>query len=418
MATSTASSSATARLWAKFDGLPIAISVIVYTLWWPILELAFYFRVRRFIRVRNAQSTPHTEQDTAEVLRFWSIVFEEESAASVRTIINGWFLGAEEAAVCAGNLTELVAWTLAARPLAELKPAERLVVDSIVARAQRIMGDTPFPHGHEPALTCMTHTLEPLSLCWKPLAFYLCVHIMRELTHKALRCLGFVRHSEGALQYWYHPGKPLADGTNQSSIAPLLVVLHGVGGLLPYVPLLLQLRLAQPSWPLLVPLISQGAIYTPPYDPPPPHDSTAMVLQLSTAIRRHTPHGRPRAAFLAHSLGTAVFASLVKAFPNLVGPSLVVDPSQSLARAPIPAHARLGPRRVGARRVGARGCPGHASSADVHHLTCAQSASCSTAAMCSSTSCTANRSLSPTSSSPVTIPRTWAIGFGWRCTMS
>jgi len=41
---------------------------------------------------------------------------------------------------------------------------------------------------------------------------------------------------------------------------------------------------------------------------------------------RASPAAAPRAAFLGHSLGTALLASLVKASPRLVAASLLADP--------------------------------------------------------------------------------------------
>lgn len=308
-----------AMAWSTWDGLPLPARLVLYVLFWPLLELLFIFRVRRYLRQRTLQAIAHHVEDTAEVLRFWSGVLEEED---VEYVVRGWFLG--EGRMRRENVMDLIGWSISAEN--DCRAAHRRLAADIVDRMVEIVGSEKIPEGRNPNLRCMTHTLEPLDRCWKPLGFYLANSTARELGACVLRHFGFVLRREGALEYWFHAGDE--DGADRSAAALPLVVLHGVGGLVPYLPLLLQLRWSQPRWPLLVPLLPHCSIRTPEYEPPPPLDSTVLVAELAAAVRRvAAARGQPpRAAFLAHSLGTAVFASFAKAHPALVARAALVDP--------------------------------------------------------------------------------------------
>ena len=154
------------------------------------------------------------------------------------------------------------------------------------------------------------------------------------LSGALLGACGFELRRQGPLEYWFHPAtaRPTnsqADSHVSDGALPL-VVLHGVGGLTGYLPLLLRIRSLQPEWPLIVPLFPQCSLPLPSHDPSPlPADHIKLTLDAIVAmIARHSSNSRssPRAAFLAHSLGTAVFASLCKAHPTVIGPSLLADP--------------------------------------------------------------------------------------------
>lgn len=315
-----------AAMWQWMDA-HLLVALLAYVCCWPILEVLFYFRIQRFLQLRTAQRIIHYEDDTAEALRFWNVAIAEED---VEGTVRGWFVG--DGTVRQENLMELIAWTLSGRRAADCEPTHRSLAKSVLDRLLRACRPNAFPTGYDDSLRCMTHTLEPLASSYKPLIFYLAHRAVHEVAGCGLRLFGFELRREGALVYWYWPG----DGACPSMP---VVVLHGVGGLAPYVPLLLQLRSMQACWPLIVPLLPHCAIRLPEHDPPPPLDTTVLVSELAAVVRRHsssvgaagavnaanaaTP---PRAAFLAHSLGTAIFASLAKTYPKLVAASVLVDP--------------------------------------------------------------------------------------------
>lgn len=346
--------------WRCFDCLSLPWSLLLYALLWPVLEVLFVFRMRYYLRIRSAQRTPHDAGDTAEVLRFWNSCMSEWSGVELKELAEGWFLG--EGPLCKGNLDDLVSWTLFGLPPSALATSQRKVADGTLQRLHAATARAGgFPDGHNPERRCMTHTLGELPPCWKPLIFYLGWRTARKLAGALLRRRGFVHRAHGGVGYFYHPGGANA-GEHASEVGeevarlgasepppcemaparPPLVLLHGVGGFWPYVPLLLALRSEQPTWPLIVPEFTHCSMALPPYEPPPPTDTRTIVLALIAIIHTHSRPGHPpKAAFLAHSLGSAVFASLAKEAPQMVAASLLVDPS-----APPAQHALLAERAL------------------------------------------------------------------------
>ena len=65
----------------------------------------------------------------------------------------------------------------------------------------------------------------------------------------------------------------------------------------------------------------------PPFNPPPLASNSSLVKGIYEIVRRHSPQGCPlRAAFMGHSLGTALLASVLKTYPTLVASAVFVDP--------------------------------------------------------------------------------------------
>ena len=378
-----------AAFWRMFDMLPIALKFVLYFFWAPLLEVMFYFRVRRYLRLRSEQKVPHTSEDIANVLAFWEQILEHED--DIESILRGWYPG--EGELLAGNLLDMVGWTLYAVPAESLKGRQRETAESVLAKVRKVIRaqtGTVFREGYNPRRECMMHTLAPLSRCWKPLLFYLGTQAVRAVAAALLRRRGFALRSISGLDYWHHPGNDIAaaaaaaplrtgavasassSSSSTSSSAPAsssaaephmpIVVLHGVGGFWLYLPLCLDLRRIRPDAPIIMPILRHCSILAPPFDPPPPLDTTDVVAGIAAAIRIHAPPSapksdrhfttvpsassfsssyaqgavapaaaaqppaRPRAAFLGHSLGSALFASIAQQQPDLIAAALLVDP--------------------------------------------------------------------------------------------
>ena len=323
-----------AAAWRAYDALPLALKFLIYVLSAPLLELLFVFRVRRYLRLRTAQHVSHTAEDTATVALFWDYVLQHED--DIESIVRGWFLG--DGPLLAGNLFDFVAWTLYARGATELSAGQRATATGVHSRLLRVIraqNGTAIGDGYNPNLQAMTHTTAPLAGCWKPLLFYLITQTIRAVAGTVLRRRGFELLSMGELEYWYHPGSSApasaaasAEAFPPSPSPPLpVVVLHGVGGFALYVPLALDIRRLRPEAPIVMPILRHCSLLAPPFDPPPPLDTTHVIASLAAALQRHAPASAPpRAAFLGHSLGTAFFASVAQQRPELIACTLLVDP--------------------------------------------------------------------------------------------
>jgi len=96
-----------------------------------------------------------------------------------------------------------------------------------------------------------------------------------------LQLLGFSSRSVGRLRYLHRPDRRGGGATS----APL-VFLHGIGGLLPYLLLLLQLS-SRWAGPVLLPLLPHGAPppATPGAEAAPSHSSASASQALSTGFQ-------------------------------------------------------------------------------------------------------------------------------------
>ena len=98
------------RAWSAYDGLPVALKLLIYLFLWPFIELCFVFRVRRYLALRGAQAVEHTVADEEEVARFWRTVIDEgePGRGGVSALIHDWFVG--EGELHADNLLDLICW--------------------------------------------------------------------------------------------------------------------------------------------------------------------------------------------------------------------------------------------------------------------------------------------------------------------
>jgi len=308
------------------------LNLLIYLVTFPLAELAFYVHVAHW---RNARSAaPHDTfegaKDTSEVLRLWDGFISEYDAAELRSFLRGWFVGKGEPQ--RGDVSLFVTWTLYN---SEAPPgaAEASVVEGVVKRIELALG-RPLPPGQyqlcsRPASACgtgfrlMRYTREPLAECHRPLGYYLVLQAAHCLLGGALRLLGgFERRRVGRLHYLVRPASPAGMPT-----APV-VFLHGVGGLLPY-PLLLWRLAREHDGPVLLPLLPSGALDALPSSAcasrAMPTDELVEALALLVARHSPTPDA-PRAGFLAHSLGTAALAALLKRRPEVCAAASFVDP--------------------------------------------------------------------------------------------
>ena len=51
-----------ATAWSLFDALSLSLRMLLYLCLWPLLEIAFVFRVRRYLRIRSETPLQHTEE--------------------------------------------------------------------------------------------------------------------------------------------------------------------------------------------------------------------------------------------------------------------------------------------------------------------------------------------------------------------
>jgi hypothetical protein len=382
------------------------LAVLLYACSAPLMELAFYLNVRRFIRMRSLEPhrTRSSDADYAEVYAFWMHLLTEESGDRIDDMIRGWFIDPEREHAksklhplvaspkkhgCGeprvGNVLQLIAWTLFNHDLASLSLEELQEAETVVRKIEAVRG-AAYPPGTDPRLVCMRHTLDELEMVWKPLLFYLAALAAQRLAEAALYLRGFRRHSAQRLEYWHLPtstrggqGRSRGDVRDEEP----LVLMHGVGGLTAYIPFSFIVASERPN-PILLPCFPSCTIRLPTLASPPPVPTSELVASIEAMIAAHavspppactvSPHAAhrrdldmsseasaasthaagaaggsprrqsadaagsepallrvenpegPRAMFVAHSMGTAFLAAVLRARPGLASGVLMVDP--------------------------------------------------------------------------------------------
>jgi len=205
--------------------------------------------------------------------------------------------------------------------------------------------------------------------------------MLQRLAEVALRSRGFRLHHTAGLDYWHLPretnevaeGK-IGAGKPQRAYSDPIVLMHGVGGLTPYVPFCFSVA-AKHACDILVPCFPSCSIRVPTLASPPPMPTAELVAaielmvvatttgvgagpgpcqladpeQSSNASAASTRAAHPiagsatriehvqallsdeasppsQATFVAHSMGTAFLAALLRARPGLASSVLFVDP--------------------------------------------------------------------------------------------
>jgi hypothetical protein len=317
---------------------------IFWALWsrsWPLtlifylpfalpLELAFYFHSRRFVRKRSEElhTTFVGEPDAAEALRCWAHILSDRPPAELEELLRGWFLGEGEPR--RGDYVRLVAFTVYNTTPEQLSTRQRDQVGGLV-EAIEVGLARELPAGVGDGVRPMAYSLDALEACAKPLAYYLLLQSAHAVLGVALRLCGFTQRVTTTgrgprVRYWHRAPRGAASADAPPSQPPL-VLLHGVGGLLPYALLLVQLRLLHSDGHIFVPVFPHCSLAALPAlaltkRPPLPHE---LVHAIREMLSRHAPTAKG-AAFLAHSLGTAALASIVKRAPELALATTFVDP--------------------------------------------------------------------------------------------
>ena len=302
------------------------LTLLLYVPFCIPLEAAFYLQVRRFLRERSkAPNSMFSEAtDPIEATRCWEYIISSSPPTVVIQMIRGWFLGVGEPGT--DNIYDLIAMTTFNVPATSLDAQRACRVCAIFERLEARVGQR-YARGRNPELHCMAcMALDSLEPCYKPLAFYLWLQSLHALASLLLTALGFERRDAGHLKYWH---RPPADAQGPSEEVPPLVFMHGVGGLPPYW-LLLLFASQQHRGHLFVPIFPHCAICSMPVLASSPR--ALKPHELATAIRRMlTLTDSPgathvKAAFLAHSFGTAALAATLKLAPDLALACTIVDP--------------------------------------------------------------------------------------------
>ncbi|KAJ3162679.1 hypothetical protein HDU86_003652 [Geranomyces michiganensis] len=251
----------------------------------------------------------------------------------IRTVISGWFLGADFDALRRQNMREWVAWAFTDQDVNLIDDELAAQVDELLALLENLMNWT-FPPGHDASIKCIRLTLDPVITAHRPVIYYAGCKLVNWISHVFLKKLGFARRTldpmdiggAGTLQYLYRaPTEAVPAG------ALPIVFFHGIGvGFAAYIPLIAHLPRNVPIylWPL-----DHVAMQLEEYVPPIPD-----TLSFITGMLSRDNHSK--ATFVGHSLGSVAIAWLLNSplHRKLVGSVALLDPVTFLLCDPTTAY--------------------------------------------------------------------------------
>ena len=285
------------------------------------VELVFAVHTRFYLRAgsshapREKATQAERNDDADQAIRVWARLVDEVPRDQLLEVIRGWFRTAPlssrtiepaEPALRHGDVFAFVAWSVYGRSV-QLPPAHVAEVSRIVRRIEARVG-AALPAGREPGARFLSYTCDALEPCWKPLLFHVALWLLEAIFHAYIvHVARFELRTAGQLSYWRRAPRRRAP---MDAAAPVCFV-HGIGGLFGYVLMVRRLA-ATHDGALLLPLFPSF---------------TVSQLPTLAAMRAHPSHremisslhemtlveGAP--VFVAHSLGTAIVAALLKRHP-------------------------------------------------------------------------------------------------------
>ncbi|CAG8600201.1 4611_t:CDS:2 [Funneliformis caledonium] len=266
--------------------------------------------------------------------------------------IEGWFCVGKKKAkfdqIHRENVEEWLAWSFFASHIEEIRQNTEYITElydmiDFIENAKKVK----FPEGYNPDIRCIRLTLDPIRAIPRPFIFYVAIFMLNYVYYVILRLSGFehyglkysvlngywsstlefdiqeetIKSSPSRISYWYYnpnlhnENAPLKK--NHQKQQPI-VFIHGVGvGLFCYFKFLRKLyKLNRPLFLVELPYVSMRLI----------EDVPTMEETVQEIEEMLTSHGFPKATFVAHSLGTAVCAWVIKEARKRVGGCVLIDP--------------------------------------------------------------------------------------------
>jgi hypothetical protein len=225
---------------------------------WLVVEVIFFLVMRLLVRRLNELTPPpprsvpalrrpypvsethlppwhgqHSDLEAHELVsRIIHVLETLEGVYPVEQFVSIWCGAQTLSQVRVGNFEKFISWAVMARDCSDLSDAQRELIhrevsgsSRLVTWAPRLMTDTLRPdgqgrrllkhfrveleEGHNPDITPLRMTLEPLVVVhWPLLAYFVCCFLPRMAGDALLYASGFCHHSLGGMSYWHRPAPP------------------------------------------------------------------------------------------------------------------------------------------------------------------------------------------------------------------
>lgn len=281
-------------------------------------EILFYFWFRRALAaVQVRQPPPITTKERR--LDLWKLIkgsaIDDENPYG---FLSSWFSVSTLSQVSRYHLKQWLAWAVFDRQLEEIvSPSVLEEIEEMIADGEKEFNVcVPHMSNEDKRPSAMRLNVDPVRALHRPLVYYAVTSLVSFVGDGVLMWMGFRRERIGPVYFWIRHPKPTCNPVETE--APLVFV-HGVGiGLAAYLPLLAKLSKSQRTIMFIeLPHVSMKLNV----DVVPRMDVIAECAAI--AMKRYN---MPPSLWMAHSLGTFVFAAVQRLQPALIAGVILVDP--------------------------------------------------------------------------------------------
>lgn len=335
------------------------VALLCYT----AAEISFYIWFRNTLRRLQVRQMPPKQSRTRQ-LEIWKGIKENAVGnENPYAFLKAWFSVESLSQISRCDLKQWLAWALFDRQLDEIVSYDdKAFIDEIIVDGEKEFSIV-IPNQKVAFLPdVMRLNIDPVQAQHRPLVYYAVTALMSFGSELILMQAGFRRYTVGPINYWllrgddhphdvshaiaksssWSPSTFFASqqfnqhesnnstSSSQSQLEPPLVFVHGVGiGVAGYLPFLLQLKKRLHRY------VCNGI----------EHHRTILLLELPHVSMRLDVDIVPRmdeiaectaiamarlnlpaALWVAHSLGTFVFAAINRLQPQLVAGVVMIDP--------------------------------------------------------------------------------------------
>ena len=304
-------------LWSVYDFSLLAYSMVFantrrainWSTWWVFIDIVFFGLVE--LRFRGTKSLDHIPLADNSVLHMILRELDDErSVGDVKKFMEGWFFGTKMESLYKGDIMSWVSAMFFNKKLQNLSSEQLENVELVVGRFEEKLGYL-LPEGIDHKSRKMMVTLDPVSLCHRPLFFYAAVKCLDVAARSALWNAGFIRSTDrGVITY-------LKQGSRNETP---LVFFHGIGiGLFPYIRLI---------WAMVAKFPHRTIIL---------FEKTSISMRLDRTLLlpeeyAHKIHFKLKEAriekivVVGHSLGTICIRWIDYYYPDIIQSRVFIDP--------------------------------------------------------------------------------------------